>query len=190
MPRGCCWLMFLVIGLGPHFGRPAQSGEARSVLPLDGTWEIADGRMDPAPTQFNRTVSVPGLASLAAPPFADPPGPKVAERGRFAQKDPKRDAFWYRRVFRFEGPVPAVARLKVHKAMFGSRVFLNGQVLGEHLPSFTPGYFDAKPALKTGENELLDPRRRRSRRRGPRGTFRASTSRRNATSPASLTRWS
>ena len=39
--------------------------------------------------------------------------------------------------------------------MFGSRVILNGQVLGDHRPSFTPGYFNAKPALKVGENELL-----------------------------------
>ena len=39
--------------------------------------------------------------------------------------------------------------------MFGARVILNGQLLGDHLPCFTPGYFDAKQALKTGENELL-----------------------------------
>ena len=39
--------------------------------------------------------------------------------------------------------------------MFGTRVFLNGTLLGDHLPSFTPGYFDARPALKTGENEIL-----------------------------------
>ena len=39
--------------------------------------------------------------------------------------------------------------------MFGTRVFLNGTLLGDHAPSFTPGYFDAKPALKTGLNEIL-----------------------------------
>ena len=39
--------------------------------------------------------------------------------------------------------------------MFGTRVFLNGTLLGNHVPSFTPGYFDAKPALKTGTNEIL-----------------------------------
>ena len=39
--------------------------------------------------------------------------------------------------------------------MFGTRVFLNGTLLGDHVPSFTPGYFDAKPALKTGMNEIL-----------------------------------
>jgi hypothetical protein len=49
----------------------------------------------------------------------------------------------------------AVATLKIGKAMFGTRVVLNGKVLGDHLPSFTPGYFDARDALKSGENELL-----------------------------------
>jgi len=32
---------------------------------------------------------------------------------------------------------------------------LNGKDLGEHLPCFTPGYFDLKEAIKTGENKLL-----------------------------------
>jgi beta-galactosidase len=127
----------------------------RSVLLLDGTWQIAEGKMEQVPAAFDRTVPVPGLASLAVPAFAEPPGPKVADRRRVSQKDPKRDAFWYRRVFQFDQPVPAVAVLKVHKAMFGTRVILNGQVLGDHLPSFTPGYFNAKPALKTGQNEWL-----------------------------------
>ena len=56
--------------------------------------------MDVVPTTFGRTVPVPGLTSLAAPPFVDPPGPKVADRGTVPQKDPRRDAFWYRRTFR------------------------------------------------------------------------------------------
>ena len=111
--------------------------------------------MEQLPTAFERSVPVPGLVSLATPAFADPPGPKVRNRQAVPQKDPKRDAFWYRRSLKLEQAVPAVAFLKVHKAMFGTRVILNGHVLGDHLPSFTPGYFNAKPALKVGENELL-----------------------------------
>ena len=126
----------------------------RVVLSLDGTWQIAEGKKDPAPAKFDRTAPVPGLVSLATPAF-DAPGPKIAKRQSIPQKDPKRDAFWYRRAFQFDGPIPAVAKLKVAKAMFGTRVFLNGTLLGDHLPSFTPGYFDAKPALKTGTNEIL-----------------------------------
>jgi hypothetical protein len=127
----------------------------RRTVSLDGTWQIAEGKMEHDPAAFERAVPVPGLVSLATPAFADPPGPKVANRQTVPQKDPKRDAFWYRRSFQLDQPVPAVAVLKIHKAMFGSRVILNGQVLGDHLPSFKPGYFNAQPALKTGPNELL-----------------------------------
>ena len=147
------------------------------------------GENGPGPRLFDRTVPVPGLASLATPAFADPPGPKVRDRDKVPQKDPKRDAFWYRRTFRLDQPAPAVAVLKVHKAMFGTRVILNGQVLGDHRPSFTPGYFNAKPALKAGENELLIRVGADRDAVGP-GVPSGSTSRRSGTFPASLTRWS
>ena len=148
-------LGFLVAALFPTAAPGATPESPRRVLSLDGPWQIAEGKMDQAPAAFERTVPVPGLASLATPAFADPPGPKVAARGQMPQKDPKRDAFWYRRTFRLEQAAPAVALLKVRKAMFGTRVILNGQLLGDHRPSFTPGYFNAKAALKVGENELL-----------------------------------
>jgi beta-galactosidase len=145
-----------IISLGMSAGNlSAGVNSARQVIRLDGTWQVAEGKMDLAPAEFEHTVPVPGLVSLAVPAFSDPPGPKVADRQKYAQKDPERDAFWYRRTFRLEQPSPAVALLKVRKAMYGTRVILNGQLLGDHQRSFTPGYFDAKPALKTGENELM-----------------------------------
>ena len=87
------------------------------VLSLDGVWRIAEGTMAQAPDRFDRSVPVPGLVSLAEPPFADPPGPEIADLRKFGQdggrllkeehrlatirqKDPQRDAFWYRRTFR------------------------------------------------------------------------------------------
>ncbi len=126
---------------------------ARSIISLDGTWQIAEGGMDQVPSEFSRTVPVPGLIDMAEPAFTEP-GPKVEDRKAFSQKDPRRDAFWYRRSFKLDS-VPAVARLKVHKAMFGTKVILNGRKLREHMPSFTPGYFDVRHILKQGENELI-----------------------------------
>jgi beta-galactosidase len=126
----------------------------RRTIPLDGAWEIAEGAMDKVPTEFERRVPVPGLADMAQPPFAEP-GPKLKDPKEFPLKDPKREAFWYRRTFTLDGPVPPVATLKVAKAMFGTRVILNGTSLGDHAPCFTPGFFDAKPSLRTGGNEVL-----------------------------------
>lgn len=127
---------------------------SRKTISLDGTWQIAEGRMDVVPTKFERQVPVPGLVDMATPGFVDP-GPRVADRQQFHQKDPRRDAFWYRRTFQVAGALPVVARLKIGKAMFGTRVYLNGKLLGDHVPSFTPGYFDARAALKTGTNTLV-----------------------------------
>ncbi len=126
----------------------------RRVISLDGPWQIAEGKMDQVPAKFDHTVQVPGLVSLAQPPFLEP-GPVVKDRNASAQKDPRRDAFWYRRTFSLNGPLPAVATLKLGKAMFGTRVILNGKMMGEHMPSFTAGYFDVRDALARGQNELL-----------------------------------
>ncbi|WP_165226311.1 discoidin domain-containing protein [Aquisphaera insulae] len=143
-----------LVGLfGPSEIRAAE-GSRRTIV-LDGTWQIAEGTMDAPPARFARTAQVPGLASNAVPPFESPPGPRVADRRAFPQKDPNRDAFWYRRTFRVDGPLPAIARLKVRQAMFGSKVILNGRDLGVHAACFTPGYFEARPALREGENEIL-----------------------------------
>ena len=141
--RTSCVLAGLILLAAPAFAAAADEGGRQSIS-LDGTWEIAEGVMAKAPAAFDRKVSVPGLIDMAQPAFAE-----------VGVKSERREAFWYRREFRIEGPIPAVAVLKVHKAMFGSRVILNGQVLGDHSPSFTPGYFNAKPALKVGDNELL-----------------------------------
>ena len=122
----------------------AQPTEARQTLLLDGVWQVAEGGMDNPPQTFDHKIPVPGLLDMAEPPF-----------GEVGVKSTKRQAFWYHRTFTVARPVPDVARLKVHKAMFGARVLLNGKLLGDHLPSFTPGYFDARPALRTGENEIV-----------------------------------
>ena len=81
----------------------------------------------------------------------------VAKRDAIPQKDPRRDAFWYRRTFTVEGTIPAIALLKIHKARYGTKVWLNGQDIGEHLPCFTPAWLDVKKSLKGSgqQNELI-----------------------------------
>jgi mannose-1-phosphate guanylyltransferase/mannose-6-phosphate isomerase len=135
------WITVLTLCGQCVFAEEAQV--ARRVPHLEGLWQIAEGRMDQVPAAFDRTVPVPGLVSLAQPAFVEP-GPKVADRQGASQKDPRRDAFWYRRTFQLAAPVPAVAILKVHKAMFGTRVFLNAQLLGEHETTST----ETDPAIR------------------------------------------
>ena len=143
-PGRTCFAGLLVYGV--LCASLTQAWGSRTTVSLDGQWEIAEGGVGLAPTQFGHCVPVPGLVDEARPTFAE-----------VGQKSPRRESFWYRRTFRVKGEVPAVAMLKLHKAAYGSRVLLNGVLLGEHLPSFTPGYFDARPALRGNGalNELV-----------------------------------
>jgi beta-galactosidase len=126
----------------------------RKKISLNGIWQIAEGSMDKIPEKFGHTVVVPGLVDMAIPAFVAP-GPKVANSSDFQQKDSRRDAFWYHRKFKVAGPIPEIAELTVGKAMFGTRVFLNGKLVGDHLPCFTRGVFDVKGILREGENDLV-----------------------------------
>ncbi len=118
----------------------------RRVLSLDGQWQVEQGSMDKIPASFTHTIVVPGLIDMAAPKFA--------EVGRPSKL---REAFWYRKAFPVAGKVPDVALLKINKARYGTKVFLNGKLVGEHVGCFTPGYFDVKGQLKGDgqENELI-----------------------------------
>ncbi|MEN6427712.1 MAG: glycoside hydrolase family 2 TIM barrel-domain containing protein [Phycisphaerales bacterium] len=118
----------------------------RNVIDLNGTWQVAEGGMEVVPERFEHEVPVPGLIDMAEPAFAE-----------VGKKSDRRQAFWYRRTFTVDGEVPPVAILKVHKARYGTQVWLNGQVVGEHLPCFTPALMDVKPYLKgSGQsNELV-----------------------------------
>ncbi len=131
-----------------------QDNFKRNTISLNGVWQIAEGNKDIVPNSFNHTVQVPGLVSLAKPAFKDV-GPIVKDRRSILQSDTLREAFWYRCEFTIKETIPAIALLKISKAKYGTKVFLNGTDLGEHLPCFTPGYFDAKEALKKGVNELI-----------------------------------
>jgi beta-galactosidase len=113
------------------------TGELRKTLSLDGEWDIAAGGGDTPPAQFGSKIPVPGLVDLAKP--------GLGENG----------VFWYRKKFTVTAPLSEVAVIKVARAKYTTRAFLNGKAIGVHTGNFTPGYFDAKPAIKEGENELV-----------------------------------
>lgn len=143
MIRKCLALMIALCMLS---GAVARAEAGRRTILLDGTWSVAEGTMDKIPARFDRQAPVPGLADMATPPF-EAVGVNCA----------KREAFWYRRTFTIEGKVPTVAILKIRQVLFGSKVILNGQVVGEQPACFTPAICDVSKALKGdgAENVLL-----------------------------------
>ncbi|MFH1434397.1 MAG: glycoside hydrolase family 2 TIM barrel-domain containing protein [Pseudomonadota bacterium] len=124
---------------------PYTCGRGRSVLSLSGTWQVEEGELgDTPPDGFGHTVQVPGFVNMAEPAFEE-----------VGIDSELREAFWYRTTF--DGPKRcAAAILNVHKAKYGIRVWLNGELLGDHPGSYTLASFDASGALLPEEpNELL-----------------------------------
>lgn len=129
----------------------------RAELSLDGVWKIAEGKFSKIPEEFNSEIQVPGLVDMARPAFKDVGAKTLKERGLKPHYpvDSLREAFWYRRDFDFNLDLPQVAYIKLNKAAFSAKVYINGHFAGEHKPSYTAGYFDVKPFLKKGKNEIL-----------------------------------
>jgi len=147
-------------------------GAERVTLSLDGEWQIEDSlAADGMPREWHHRVPVPGLAHLAQPGFADVdqfdskevisnrvrkgvlPESALVETAGVPHQN--RNYFWYARTFR----VPAhrlVAILRIGKAQFGTAVWLNGQMIGEHAGCFTAAYFDVSRAIDwRAENRLV-----------------------------------
>jgi len=140
------WSIALILLLGADITLGADRARPRRVISLDGTWDIAEGGMDSVPDKFAGKVPVPGLVDMATLSFEE-----------VGKKSERRQVFWYRRKFAVEGQIPAVAILKIHKAKYGTKVWLNGKVVGEHLPCFTPALLDVREFLKPSgqQNELI-----------------------------------
>ncbi|MGC8667153.1 MAG: glycoside hydrolase family 2 protein [Chthonomonadales bacterium] len=132
-------------GIAP--GEPLQPwtvGAGRVVISLDGWWQISQGSMERPEETFSRKVPVPGLADLARPAFRDVGTPS-----------PLRRAFWYRRTFVLPKRPWQAAILKINKAQFGTRVWVNNIEVGVHWGCCTPGVFDVRRALKWGRSNVI-----------------------------------
>ena len=119
----------------------------REVISLNGTWQIEESLAgNIVPCQFNHQIEVPGIVDMASPAF-DSAGLKCNSR----------NYYWYYREFAIEDKYPDVVLLKIFKAKFGTKVYLNGQEVGFNTWCFTPSVFNLKPYLiEPGKsNELV-----------------------------------
>jgi beta-galactosidase len=115
----------------------------RKIISLNGIWKFAQSRsFGEIPADFSMSVPVPGLIDMASPAPDTPYTDKV---------------YWYKKTFSMDSKSPEVAILKIYKAMYHTKVFLNRKPVGENLFCFTPSYFDIKALLnpKGIENELI-----------------------------------
>ena len=135
-------LVAALIGGGCDGGADVSIPRTQS---LNGQWAVAEGALsDTAPDLFDREVPVPGLITNAAPAYEE-----------VGIVSPGRDAFWYRKTFTVNGSAAAIARLRIHKAKYGTKVWLNGEELGMHFGSYTRQEYEASKAIRFGEPNTL-----------------------------------
>ncbi|MDR3194895.1 MAG: hypothetical protein LBT76_06365 [Tannerella sp.] len=141
MKRTGCWIW---IGLAVLFCA-CRPEIRRQVISLNGEWQMAKtgGEM---PEVFSATAPVPGLVDLALPAL-DTAGTTYSDSSWY----------WHRRVFELPRTDFEVMLLKIFKAKYHTKVYVNGRFAGENEYCFTPSYYDIKPFLRPAgqPNELL-----------------------------------
>lgn len=134
------WIMVAIMGCG-------TSVHERKVLSLHGDWDLAQTDTNSSiPADFDHKVRVPGLIDMASPEI------EMDQEGQFEDR-----LFWYRKTFTIDADERQVVQLKINKAKYFTRVYLNRKFVGENPYCFVPLYFDLKPFLngKGEENELV-----------------------------------
>lgn len=115
----------------------------RMVQSLNGNWQLAStGNIGQQPASYKSTVPVPGLVDMAVP-LSD----SVHTNDRI---------YWYRSNFETSDGFE-LCHLKINKAKYHTRVFINNQFVGENPYSFTPTELDITSFLKPagGINEII-----------------------------------
>jgi beta-galactosidase len=107
---------------------------------LNGLWDIAPGTAESPRGEWCSKVPVPSLVDCASPPY---------DWQAFSYH-------WYHLEFRVNSPsLRETATLRIGRAMFGTRVWLNGTPLGEDIACYTSQEYDAAPCLRhDGPNHL------------------------------------
>jgi beta-galactosidase len=123
-----------------------EKNQTRNTISLNGTWNLeVTKNPDQIPSSFTHTVPVPGLVDLAVPPVEKP-----------GYKSDSANYYWYNTKFKLEKNT-SVCLLKIHKAFYGKKIFVNNKLVAEHLPAFTPVVIDIQKYLNDAgkENELI-----------------------------------
>ncbi|KPL10252.1 MAG: hypothetical protein AMS26_21675 [Bacteroides sp. SM23_62] len=134
---------FLPVLMGAFIACNHPSGE-RTTISLNGEWQLAmTGSPTEQPDCYNAVVPVPGLIDLAKPLSGSL---ELSDR-----------IYWHRREFvTIEGEF-SICRLKINKAKYFTRIYINGNYAGENPYCFTPTETDITSYLNPpGEtNEIV-----------------------------------
>ncbi len=145
----------------------------RKEISLNGEWDVEESELsEDIPKQFTHRGPVPGMANLCKPAFRDVDafdGIDYLNNSwvRASIKNISTDSlqvgisrqsrnyFWYKTSVELVDKHELVL-LKINKAQFGTKVWINGKEAGNHFGCFTTGYFDISHLVEQpGFNTIL-----------------------------------
>ena len=107
----------------------------RTRVSLNGEWQLATSTdISIKPSAYDIVCPVPGLVDMAVPPAHD-----VITSDRI---------YWYKNTFVTSAKSFQICHLKINKAKYHTRVYVNDQFVGENAYSFTPTELDITRFLK------------------------------------------
>ena len=119
------WVVFLT----------SCTNNVRQTVRLDGEWKIAKTDGDSPADVYTSVIPVPGVVDLAMPTL-DTLGTRYPDGW-----------YWHQRTFDLAKTNYEKIELKIFKARYHTKVYINGKFVGENPYCFTPSYFDIKPFL-------------------------------------------
>jgi len=132
-------LFFLSLSLVAFLACQSRFDE-RTILSLNGTWDIAKTPgFEDIPGSFSETIQVPGMVDMV---FNEKKSEKPFEKG----------VYWHRTQVTVGQRIPQVAKLKIFKSKYFTKVYVNGKFAGQNPYCFTPTELDVTDYLK-GNNE-------------------------------------
>lgn len=138
--------------------RPIANIPGRTTISLNGAWPaIVDPFENGISAGFFRDEKPKSKSdrieySFDASPVLNVPGDWNTQREQLLFYE---GPVWYRRTFRYQKRPDTRAFVYFGAANYQTRVFLNGEKLGEHEGGFTPFNFEATSLLRDGENFLI-----------------------------------
>jgi beta-galactosidase len=140
---------------------PSFSWQPRPRLDLDGEWRVERAALDPETTMAERGRSLELIEEDAAgrhlPDYDDTAWDTVAVPGTLNEPpDGEEGGGWYRQRFAVPRSWGGEAvSVRFESANYVADVWLNGTWLGYHEGGSTPFAFEAGPALRPGEQNVL-----------------------------------
>lgn len=117
----------------------------RTQISLNGEWQITKtDSFSVLPSAFTSKIDVPGLVDLAEPAID-------------SNRNFDSGIYWHKTNFTIKEKFPELVKLKIGKAKYHAKIYLNQKYVGEHVYCFTSATFDIRKFLNPPgeENELL-----------------------------------